>query len=235
MKTFVINLKRRSDRRNYMEVVLPPSLNPEFTTDWEAPTDGKDINAIALDGYGVFSWQINSTNPWWNRPLWKGEVGCAVSHWLCWKKALESDDNLFLFLEDDIYFSHGTWDTLDDGIRRISRYDPEWELLYLGRTPNDVDTFAIMGIVKPGYSYDSHAYLLTKSGVEKAITTNFCNSIVPVDEFLPAMYIDHPREDVRKRYPKCMSAYAFEPPLAYQLSKSLATSDVKENVEFFIP
>lgn len=233
MKTFVLNLKRRGDRREYMKTILPPSLKPEFTSDWEGPMDGKNIDPSTLDEYGVFSWQMDSTNIWWNRPLWKGEVGCSISHWLCWKKALESDDELFLFLEDDVYFSHGAWGKLDDGIKIISKIDPKWDLLYLGRTPNEPDIPVVAGIVKPGYSYDSHAYMLTKSGVVKIIATNFYKDIIPVDEFLPALYIDHPREDVRKRFPKNLSAYALDPPLAFQLPKSLTTSDVKENIEYY--
>lgn len=107
MKTYVINLKRRTDRREYMRVILPPKLAPEFTTHWVGPLDGKEIDSISLVGYGIFPWKIDSTNKWWNRPLWKGEIACAISHWLCWKRAYESNDNLFLILEDDVFLLMG--------------------------------------------------------------------------------------------------------------------------------
>jgi collagen beta-1,O-galactosyltransferase len=48
-----------------------------------------------------------------------------------------------------------------------------------------------------------------------------------VDEFLPALYMDHPREDVRRRYTKRLRAYAFEPPLVSQLPKDEAGSDTE--------
>jgi collagen beta-1,O-galactosyltransferase len=99
----------------------------------------------------------------------------------------------------------------------------------LGRVRLELDKPAIKGIVKPGYSHCTFAYILTRPAIEKLLSTSFEKDIIPVDEFLPAMYIDHPREDVRKRYPKILRAYAFEPPIAFQLSKAVAGSDTEDS------
>ncbi len=56
-------------------------------------------------------------------------------------------------------------------------------------------------------------------------------ALIPVDEFLPAMYIDHPRADVRTRFPPRLCVLSFDPPLVHQLPKLTAESDT-EDTEF---
>jgi collagen beta-1,O-galactosyltransferase len=63
--------------------------------------------------------------------------------------------------------------------------------------------------------------------VSKLLDVGFERDIIPVDELLPALYMPHPRTDVRRRYPPRLSAYAFEPPLVTQLPKDLAGSDTE--------
>jgi hypothetical protein len=58
VRTYIVNLKRRADRRQRIEALLPAFLEPEFTTDWEGPLDGKDLAADALAGYGLFDWKF---------------------------------------------------------------------------------------------------------------------------------------------------------------------------------
>jgi len=231
MKAFVVNLARRVDRLNRMKDILPSGLDAEFTTHWEGPLDGKTLTLESLAdlGYGLFPWRIESDNPWWSRPLKKGEIGCAISHWLCWKQAKQRGYDVCLFLEDDVYFAESFLPRLKDGLRALSIYDPTWDLVYLGRVPLMDDEASIKGFVKPGYSHCTFAYVLTLPAIEKMLQTSYYKDIIPVDEFLPAMYIDHPRSDVRRRYRKCLSAYAFEPPLAFQLPKSVAGSDTEES------
>jgi glycosyl transferase, family 25 len=85
MNVFVVNLARRPDRRARMERILPPSWDVEYTTHWAGPLDGASIDPAEMRAYGLFDWQVESTNEWWNRPLKLGEIGCAVSHLLCWR------------------------------------------------------------------------------------------------------------------------------------------------------
>ena len=212
-----------------MESILPPEIKPEFSTYWKGPFDGRKLNASMLKGYGFFRWKIDSDNQWWNRPLKKGEIGCAISHWQCWRRANKNNDQLILILEDDVCFVDNFWCKLQFGLTSLTRFVPEWDLLYLGRVRIEPDTPAFDGIIKPGYSHCTFAYILTQSGIYKILQTSFEKAIIPVDEFLPAMYIDHPRADVRKRYPKRLSAYAFEPPIVLQLPKSIAGSDTEDS------
>jgi len=43
-QTYVVNLKRRADRRARMERVLPATWDVQFTSDWDGPMDGQDID-----------------------------------------------------------------------------------------------------------------------------------------------------------------------------------------------
>jgi glycosyl transferase, family 25 len=104
---------------------------------------------------------------------------------------------------------------------------------YLGRWALDpgADIAAGNGLVRPAYSYCTFAYMLSTAGVAALLGSGFERDIIPVDEKLPALYMPHPRADVRARYPPRLRAYAFEPPLVMQLPKELAGSDT-ETSEF---
>ena len=52
MKTYVVNLKRRADRRARMERVLPATWDAQFTSDWDGPMDGQAIDLDDLRGFG---------------------------------------------------------------------------------------------------------------------------------------------------------------------------------------
>jgi collagen beta-1,O-galactosyltransferase len=97
----VVNLKRRGDRRARMERLLPAAWDVQFTSDWDGPMDGQTIDTGNLPGFGLYPWEVRSDNPWWSRPLKLGEIGCAVSHWMCWQKAAADAADPALILEDD--------------------------------------------------------------------------------------------------------------------------------------
>jgi collagen beta-1,O-galactosyltransferase len=229
MNVFVVNLARRPDRRARMERILPRTWDVEYTTGWPGPLDGAAIEPGDLHGFGLFPWQIESGNAWWNRPLKLGEIGCAVSHWLCWRRAAELNAELTMVLEDDVSLSAGLEHELDVRLARLQALDPVWDLAYLGRWELEPgsDIPVGHGLVRPGYSYCTYGYLLSAAGVAKLLDVGFERDIIPVDELFPALYMPHPRADVRRRYQPRLSAYAFEPPLVTQLPKDLAGSDTE--------
>jgi glycosyl transferase family 25 len=228
LKTYVVNLKRRGDRRARMERVLPATWDVQFTSDWDGPMDGQAIDPDDLPGFGLYQWQIQSDNPWWNRPLKLGEIGCAISHWMCWQKAATAAADPALILEDDVVLADHCAARLQSGLARLSAIDPHWDLLYLGRWALDNEDHAVTeGIVRPGYSYCTFGYALSPSGLAAMLNSGFDRALIPVDELIPALYMDHPREDIRSLYPKRLRAYAFEPPLITQLPKEEAGSDTE--------
>ena len=216
MRTYVINLRRRPDRRARMQSRLPPDLDVTFTSDWDGPLDGADIDAAALTGFGLFPWQIESENPWWSRPLKKGEIGCAVSHWRCWNDAWDRADDEVLILEDDVRLADGFVERLSLILERVRRRDAGWQLIYLGRLRTMQDRPIGEGLVRPGFSLCTYAYMLSRSGVRALLSTRFSEDLIPADEFLAASYFLHPRADVRARYPPLLNAFALEQDIAFQ-------------------
>ena len=229
-----MNLKRRPDRRARMEALLSPHVEPIFTSDWDGPFDGHHLTAEALRPFGLFPWQIESANHWWSRPLKTGEVGCALSHWRCWTAAAARGDRAALFFEDDVVFSGPGAAGLEAHIARVERVEPAWDLVYFGRLRLDVGTTPLgkdvpvcEGLVRPGYSHCAHAYALSRAGLAKLLSVGFERDIIPVDEFLPALYTIHPRADVARRYRPVLNAVALDPSVAFQLPKDEAGSDTE--------
>jgi glycosyl transferase family 25 len=228
LQTYVVNLKRRADRRARMARALPATWDVQFTADWDGPMDGQVIDPNDLPGFRLYPWEIPSDNPWWSRPLKVGEIGCAVSHWMCWRQAVADAANPALILEDDIVLADRFAARLQSCLTRLWMTDPHWDLLYLGRWPLDhEDRTVAEGIVHPGYSYCTFGYLLSASGLRTVLSCGFERALIPVDEFIPALYMDHPRDDIRSLYPKRLRAYALEPPLVTQLPKDEAGSDTE--------
>ncbi|HXB47365.1 MAG TPA: glycosyltransferase family 25 protein [Streptosporangiaceae bacterium] len=228
LKAYVVNLRRRADRRARMERVLPAAWDVQFTSDWDGPMDGQAIDPDDLPGFGLYPWEIPSDNPWWCRPLKLGEIGCAISHWMCWQKAAKDGADPALILEDDAVLADHCAELLQARLARLSIAGPHWDLLYLGRWAlDDEDRPVAEGIVQPGFSYCTFGYLLSASGLAAVLSCGFERALIPVDELLPALYMGHPREDVRSLYPKRLRAYALEPPLVAQLPKDQAGSDTE--------
>ena len=229
MKAFVLNLKRRKDRKEQVRAQLPDYFETYFTSDWDGPMDGQDLTNEVLQehGFSLFPWELQSQNRWWNRPMSKGEIGCAISHWLCWQKAASLDDPHYVFLEDDVRLGPTFAEDLPGVVSRLTALDEAWDLLYLGRCPQEPDQGRVGEFIQPGFSYCTHAYMLSRAGVDKVLATEFPRDLIPADELLPAMYIDHPRADVRARYPKRLRAYSVDPLLCsveHQLGSDIMDS-----------
>ena len=243
MRTYVINLRRRPDRRAHIERVVQelgsalaarparphelfpdPPLDVVFTTDWPGPLDGQRVDRAALEGFGLFPWKIASTNSWWSRPLRKGEIGNSISHWSCWRDAAARKESHALVFEDDAVLVEGAVDRLIGGLQRLESQHTGWDFVYLGRISRPLapallsrDIPVAEGLVRPGYSHCAHAYILSRSGIAKVLSVGFEQALIPIDELLPALYTIHPRPDVARRYRPLLDAYAFEPPIAFHV------------------
>lgn len=98
IKTYVINLRDSADRR---EMVLAETAKYPFM----------DVELIeAVDGRKLKPEEVNAcfdSKKFLNRYyriLKGGEVGCTLSHRVCYRKLLESDEEFALILEDDVNF-----------------------------------------------------------------------------------------------------------------------------------
>lgn len=216
-----------------MRSIIPPILDAEFTSDLGMDVDGKNLTEDMLNKFTLFPWKINSDNSWWNRSLKKGEIGCSLSHLNCWRHIVKTNIGMSLILEDDVIFSDGFTTKLESTLNKLNVHLPNWDLLYLGREPLQKDEYVYDGIVKPGYSFGTFAYMITHNGARKLLDANFEHSLIPSDEFLPAMYIQHPRLDVNERFKPNLNAYAIEPSLIFPLPEEEINSDT-ENSAFIL-
>lgn len=187
---YIINLSSsREDIQNRINKLGLPNNTPFFI-----------MNAIngnkAYEQFGPHkpysNWKIESDNKWWNRDLTPGEIGCSLSHATVWKDALLKGYKNILILEED--FISG-----DVGLLKDINVPVEYDLLYLGRNKVDasISEEEFGDFYMPSYSYNTHAYMLSKSGIEKLVARNLQDNIIPADEFLSATFCVHPRQDIR--------------------------------------
>jgi glycosyl transferase family 25 len=99
LTTYVINLQRSAERRNFMEVHL--SEFPELDCRFISAVDGKILNPAEL----LISYDEGKAVVKFEKPLLAGEIGCALSHIECYKKMLAERKKFVLILEDDIIMS----------------------------------------------------------------------------------------------------------------------------------
>ena len=252
MKTYIINIKTREDRRLMMDLQLrkmgweipeegkkneegfiAPDLRVEWTTHWEYNRVGSDITDEWLkeNRFGLFDWEMDKAEAlvldqewakWWARPLTRGEIGCTISHWAIWNDS----EGPMTILEDDALFDKDMELKRDLAIDTLESMGKSWDLLYLGRVPQVTPEEKVYkNIVKPNFSYCTYGYVLSKSGVKKIRKYKVNKAIIPADEFLSSTYTEHPRPDVSFKYPPTLEAYALLPSLVRQRTKEEVGSD----------
>ncbi|MCB9848514.1 MAG: glycosyltransferase family 25 protein [Phycisphaeraceae bacterium] len=210
-RIIVAGLARRQDRRRLVEQQLRANnvanyvfaADLDLTVDWQE-WEPDDIRRLTASCY---PWRLNdSTNPWWNRSMTLGEIACTLTHWAIWNYAAQLQYTSLIVLEDDAILLHAFEDR-ERLIQSLFCLDPYWDLLYLGRERLEPDRDNCGEFVRPGFSYCTHGYALSRKGIQLLLSTPLMTSIIPVDEFLPAMYMEHPRHDVRRRFSPILAAY----------------------------
>lgn len=108
----------------------------------------------------------------------------AIGHWMVWHQVYKENIETILILEDNFKPASAHYHVLDT--------EEGWEMIYLGRKSLSVDTPLSGGLVKPGYSHGSFAYLIKKDGLEKLINSGYDQHVVPVSEMLSIMHGSFP-------------------------------------------
>ena len=226
---YSVSLRRRDDRRASFCLRLPSDYPVIYSFDIGGDYDHLALHGHAPNGVGLFPWKISHDNPWWSRPLKLGEICCALNHHACWRHAAGSRERHFLFFEDDAVFPASLFTSIDGLIDKLYAIDPRWDLLYLGREKLGVDIRLQFPFVKPGFSYCTHAYICTRTGLDKLLSYAYLTHLIPVDEFLVASYMSHPRADVRSLYHPSLRVYAVADNLVEQAATALWGSDTEDS------
>lgn len=223
-RTFVVNLVRRPEKKRRLLERLR-AIDLGAPVEWFRAVDGLELGPAYLDAHGFALYrhwkQPGATNPYHARDLKWGEVGCALSHLLLWRRMVEEDIDTALILEDDTTFTPGAAVRLHAALAAVEHHDREWDLCYAGRVrlgATAAEPIVGPGVVVPTFSYCTHAYVLSNRGARKLLSTGFERAIFPVDELLPALYDHHPRADIRALLAAAprMRTYAIDPSLVAQ-------------------
>lgn len=237
---FILNMKRRVDRRAATHERLPAAWRPlaSYTSDWDVPTDGRALSLATLRALNVSlyaGWELRyvcgfevcaarsdfsrsgHANHWWSQPMSAGEVGCALGHLFMWRRAraaFAANPQLraVVVLEDDIRPAPDTVPRFEAALAELGGVN-HWDLLYLGRNAVNAEPAVSPNrpFVRPGYSFNTHAYALTSAGVDKLLAMAFDRNLIPADEALSASFMEHPRPDVAQLFPPRLLALALSP------------------------
>ena len=201
-----------------MDIDLPNRCDYEFLG-----VNGYGISNSDLEelGYSIYdNWNISKSNDslieksnkYWLRDMTRGEVGCVLSHIQIWEDAYNNNyDNILIYEDDVISDSKFDWSVLQQ-LR-----DVNYDLFYIGRFPQfgfngvyDTPLDKYPNLCKPGYSYQTHAYMLSKTGIAKIVEDYIPilkSNLVPADEFLPSICGWTPRLDLNDLFPNKIRAY----------------------------
>lgn len=233
-KVFVINLARRTERRNRMLYCLNElGLNATFI---EA-TDGRALTETDLESMGV-RLMPGYKDPYYKRPITKGEIGCFMSHYRIWAKVISEGLDEVLVLEDDVRFEPYFRFKLHTVLNELRRLKVSWDLVYIGRKSlNDNDESRLENsklLVRPSYSYWTLGYLLSGRGAKKLLNADPLKKLLPVDEFLPIMFDQHPQTEWLEQFDeRNLIALSAFPLLVYPIrytSEDGYVSDTEDSV-----
>ncbi|KAL6103085.1 colgalt1 [Pungitius sinensis] len=216
-EVFMINLQRRTDRRERMMRAL---YEQRIDCKVIAAVDGKATNISEIHAMGIHMLP-GYNDPYHGRPLTKGELGCFLSHYNIWKEIVERRLHTSLVIEDDLRFEIFFKRRLMNLMREVEEEGLDWDLIYIGRKRMQVDhpekaVPNIHSLVEADYSYWTLGYMISLQGAEKLMKAEPLKKILPVDEFLPIMYNKHPVPAYMEHFEtRDLKAFSAEPLLVY--------------------
>lgn len=213
-EVYMINLNRRTERRVKMEATLK-ELGLGFTH-LEA-VDGKTLTDEVLAQKGI-TLLPEYADPYHKRPMTMGEIGCFLSHYAIWQKMVELNQKEVLVLEDDIRFEP----FFNERAQRLMEEAREiggWDLIYFGRKrlqENEAFLKESESFVKVSYTYWTLGYVISLEGAKKLLAVEPLKRLLPVDEFLPIMFNEHPNDSWKLKYEtRNLNAWSANPLLLY--------------------
>ena len=193
-QVYVINLNSNDDK--IIEKINKVDWNEEIAYYVYPAVNGWDLENEAIPNFRVADWwKIDSENLFYNREVKPGEIGCTLSHYKCIKDAFDSGYENILILEEDFKYL-GKFPTTNE----LFTVPKDASIIYLDRKQQWEDSKEERinnNVTKVGYSYNNHAYIVTRKGMEE-INSDILKNIIVIDEIYPAMNGTSDRKDAIK-------------------------------------
>ena len=223
---YIINLQTDNNKiiNKLNSVNWPYSINYEIlpaTNGWEII---KDKSLVEFDFTPASWWEIkDNENKWYSRQVTPGEIGCTLSHYRCIKKAYEEGYDNVLILEEDFYKLNKS--ITEEELKSIPK---NASIIYLDRNKvnkNETEKRINKHITKIGYSYNTHAYIITRKGMKEVLESPILNNVITPDEYYSALNGTSNRKDAVKIFKNSkFKAYTFNGGYFGQSSLSSSTS-----------
>lgn len=197
-EVYMINLKRRPERRIKMELTMK-ELGLDFKY-FEA-VDGKTLTDEILIEMGI-TLLPEYSDPYHKRRMTMGEIGCFLSHYTIWKEMVELNLQEVLILEDDIKFEPYFKERAGE-LMREARAIGGFDLIYFGRKrlqENEIYLKESENFVLVSYTYWTLGYVITLEGARKLLAAEPLKRLLPVDEYLPIMFDQHPNDTWKLKF-----------------------------------
>jgi len=223
---YIINLQTDNDKivNKLNNVNWPYNINYEIlsaTNGWDV-VNGKSQANFKFKPADWWELKDSDVN-WYNRPVTPGEIGCMLSHYECVYKGYHAGHENILIFEEDFYRSKK--DITEEVLNDIPK---DASLIYLDRkkvNKDEKETRINDNVTKVGYTYNNHAYIVTRKGMKEIIDSAILDNIIVSDEFFPAINGTSNRKDAVKIFhnPK-FKAYALNGGYFEQSSNADSTS-----------
>jgi GR25 family glycosyltransferase involved in LPS biosynthesis len=182
----VFHLEEATERKQYADSInkyLQPYSN-DLNTKTIRISDQSDF-LKEIQNNPDFNLDFNGYNLNYTQGWRYGEVGLWISNFLAWKEFSKSESNIGIFMEDDILYSS---DFIDLLLEYISEIPEDWDAFFFAVPPGQFHKYdsASMdfGANNTCRVYQDHwmlCYVLSKSGVLKAIDSVFKGVSLPLD------------------------------------------------------
>ncbi len=234
----VISLRRTPERLESFRAI---NGNIDLPMETLEAVDGQQLDRDEVVRSGL----LGTADEWGT-----GAIGAALSHRLCWLRAVETGRHVGI-LEDDVYLRHDFVERLGD---LLAEMPPGWDILHLGfntdaildlavipgcnarggftvqyPTKEDCELFArSSGCVTPvrfHNAFGNCAYVVSPGGAQKFLDGCFpLNMDVVVVPAYEAYIRPHSKDVLMNRLYRGMSAYLCMPPIVMPLNDKPAST-----------
>ena len=207
---YILNLKKERNRLKQClmsladeEIYIPIKIYPG--TYWDSEYFKNNIHEKKI----IYSkkWQENGNK------IKSGQIACCYSHLELLNDARKNNYKTILLLQDDVYCKNigEIKNEIEKYHNLIKKYN-DFDLYYIGRekiSNEDEIKFQDTEYIIPKYSWNAHSVIFSRKCIDKLLSTQIYNNIIPFDEFLPLCYGESGCENIEyfiKLFPKIINA-----------------------------